>query len=424
MRSGTSHPQLRAAAASTAIMAGAAMAAGLAQAQDRTELEVWSWQVDNADDYEVVFALYEAAHPEIDVIFRAFPDTDYPTVLRSGLSGEQGPDLVFLHPYGSVAPYSRAGQLVPITPETVPELANFAPESVAAAEVDGQIWGIPFAQVFLQIFYDKALFESLGVVPPATPADVAPFLETIEAAGVTPFAVSGIAGAMPVFYFDILVGNTYGGRKFLEAAVAGEQSFAAKPMVEAFALYDSYEKYFPRFVSGVSVDDANSLFVSGEAAMYPNGSWMLDFLRTEMPDADLGVFTFPADDSGGPPPVFGYEDGSIALSANSDNPEEALELLRWMGTPEFGQAYTDELSQVSSVVGVEPTDPLLAEMLANYQANPVPVVWVTEYFGTSAPAPFTTLAVLVSNLLVDATDPAAAAAQLEADAREFEQMSP
>jgi raffinose/stachyose/melibiose transport system substrate-binding protein len=395
-----------------------------AAAQERTELEVWSWQLDSADAYERVFAIYEAANPEIDVVFRGFPDSDYPTVLRSGLSGDQGPDLVFLHPYGSVAPYSRAGQLVPITPETVPELANFSPESLAAAQLDGQTWGVPFAQVFLQVFYDKALLESLGVAPPTRASEVEPFLEAILAKGVTPFAVSGIAGAMPVFYFDILTGSTYGGREFLEAAVAGEESFASPPMVAAFELYDRYEKYFPRFVSGVTVDDAGTLFLSGQAAMFPTGSWELEFLRRETPEVDYGVFTFPQDGAGGPPPVYGYEDGSIALSANSEHPEEALALLRWMGTVEFGQAYADELRQASSVIGVEPTDPLLAEMVRNYQANPVPVVWVTEYFGTSAPAPFTTLGVLASNLLVDATDPASAAAQLESDAREFEALNP
>ncbi len=404
-------------------VAVASLAAGLAQAQDRTEVEVWSWQVTQAPAWDRVFAAYEAANPGIDVVYRGFPDSEYPTILRSGLSGDQGPDLVFLHPYGSVAPYSRAGQLVPITPDTVPELANFAPEAVAAAQVDGETWGVPFAPVYLFLYYDKAVFEEIGVTPPTKRSEIEPFLDKILESGTTPFAVSGVAGAMPVFYFDLLAGNTYGGRPFLEAAVAGEQSFAAEPMVEAMALYDAYEKYFPRFVSSVTADDTNTLFVNGQAAIYPNGSWMLGFLREQAPDTDWGVFTFPADDAGGPPPVYGYEDGSIAMSANSDTPDESLALLRWMGTPEFGQLYAEEMAAASSVLGTTPTDPLMAEMDERFQANPVPVVWVTEYFGTSAPAPFTTLGVLVSNLLVNATDPAAAAAQLESDAREFTSMN-
>ena len=90
-----------------------------------------------------------------------------------------------------------------------------------------------------------------------------------------------------------------------------------------------------------------------------------------------------------------------------------------MATPQFGQAFTDELRQFSSVKGVTPEDQVLAEIASNYVANPVPMVWVTEYFGSAAPAPFTTLGVSLANLMSDSTDPAAAAAQLEADAREF-----
>ena len=391
-----------------------------ALAADQVTLNIWSWQTDSADGFAKIFSIYEAAHPNIKVVYRGIEDTNYPTALKVGLSGDQGPDLAFLHPYGSIAPYSSAGQIKEISLNTVPELANFSKVSLAAAMVDGKIWGIPFAGQSLYIFYDKALFAKMGVEPPKKAAETSAFLDKVQAAGVVPFAVNGPAGSSSVFTFDILAGNAYGGKSFLAEAVAGKQSFDSAPMIAAFTLYKNYEKYFPHYVESVTESDALSLFLSGKAAMYPNGSWMLDSIRTEKPKMDVDVFTMPADDSGGPAPVFGYEDGSVAVSAKSSHPSEALDLLRWMATPQFGQAFAATLKQASSVNGTTTTDPVLSKMIADYRANPVPEVWVTEYFGTSAPAPFATLGVLVSNLLSGATNPKSAAAQLQSDAREFE----
>lgn len=396
------------------------LAAAPALAQDKITLEVWSWQVIYEENYEKIFEIYEAEHPNIDVDFRGFVNNEYPTVLKTGLSGDGGPDLAMLHPYRAIAPYALAGQLTEIDESQVPELANFTPDAVAAATLDGKVWGVPFATQALQVFYNVDIFEELGISEPTKASEVDPMIQKIKDAGLVPYAATGTAGWQLVNIFDILVGNTYGGKDFLAKAVAGEVSFDSPSMVAAFEQYDALEADFPRFVSGVGHPDARALFVNGQAAMFPGGAWELALIRQNAPDMNLGVFSIPADESGGPAPTWGYEDGSIAISAATEHPEEALELLRWMATPEFGTAFTEELRQLSSVEGVTPSDPVLAEIAANFAANPVPMVWVTEYFGTAAPAPFTTLGVLLANLMVDATDPAAAAAQLEADAREFE----
>jgi raffinose/stachyose/melibiose transport system substrate-binding protein len=394
-----------------------------AAAQEKIKLEVWSWQVIYKDNYEKIFKIFEAKHPNIDVEFRGFINNDYPTVLKTGLSGDRGPDLAMLHPYRAIAPYALAGQLKAIDKTTVPELANFTPDAVGAATLDGKIWGVPFATQALQVFYNVDIFKKLGIEEPKKASEVAPMIKKIKDAGLVPYAATGNAGWQLVNIFDILVGNTYGGKDFLAKAVTGEVRYDSPAMVKALQLYDALEADFPRFVSGVGHPDARALFVSGRAAMFPGGAWELALIRKNAPDMNLGVFSMPADESGGPAPTWGYEDGSIAISARTKHPKEALELLRWMGSQEFGQAFTEELRQLSSVKGVTPSDPVLAEIASNFQANPVPMVWVTHYFGTAAPAPFTTLGVLLANLMVNATDPATAAKQLELDAREFTKLN-
>jgi len=406
--------------AQAALCLAATAAAFPAAAQDKIKLEVWSWQVIYADNYERMFDIYEETHPNIEVEFHGVLNTEYPTVLKTALSSDTGPDLAMMHPYGAIAPYVLAGQLKEIDASMVPELSNFTPDAVQAATLDGKVWGVPFATQTLQVFYNKKIFDELGLSEPTKLSEVEPMIEKIKASGYVPYAVTGNAAWQLNNIFDILVGNTYGGKAFLEKAVAGETSFDSPEMVNAFTEFRALEDDFPKFVSGVSHPDARALFGNGQAAMFPGGAWELALIRQNAPDIQLGVFSMPADDSGNAAPTWGYEDGSIAISANTKHPQEALELLRWMATPEFGQAFSDEVQQLSSVKGTTPTDPLLAEMASNYSTNPVPMVWVANYFGGAAPAPAATLGAMLANLLVDQIDPAGAAKQLESDAREFE----
>ena len=66
----------------------------------------------------------------------------------------------------------------------------------------------------------------------------------------------------------------------------------------------------------------------------------------------------------------GWVDASYGLNAKSKHQKEALELLQWMTTAEFGQAVADDLKQVSLVKGVQSTDPLLKQMVAGLPGQP------------------------------------------------------
>jgi raffinose/stachyose/melibiose transport system substrate-binding protein len=371
-------------------------------------LNVWSWQVAQAPIYQKIFALYEAATPGVKVEYRGVVATEYPTVLKTGLSGPGGPDIAMLHPYKSIAPYARAGQLVALD-AGLPEIHNFTAPSLAAAQLDGKLWGLPFARQTVQIFYSRKLFARLGVTPPATAEAFLPLLDKIAASGVTPLAVTGKDAWQLVNVFDALVGPVYGGRDFVTRILSGAASFTDPAMVAALTAFQGYAKYFPKFVTAVSMADSRAMFASGRAAMFPGGSWELaGFQRAGMED-DIGVFSMP-DRTSGPAPTWGYEDGSLGISARSEHPEAALALLRWMATPAFGKPFTDQLKQPSSVNGVTPSDPVLAQMVANYAANPVPMMWVTDYFGVSSPAPYAALMNASQKLLAGSTTPTEAAA--------------
>ena len=57
-----------------------------------------------------------------------------------------------------------------------------------------------------------------------------------------------------------------------------------------------------------------------------------------------------------------YFDGGYAANAAGANKEAALTFLNYLASQEFGQAFADTLSNISTVPGVTFQDPLLAEV--------------------------------------------------------------
>ncbi|WP_158865913.1 extracellular solute-binding protein [Leifsonia sp. AG29] len=373
-----------------------------------------------SSSWNKLFARYEKENPGVHVVFTGYDATTYPTVLKTGLSGSNGPDLVMLHPYSSIKPYVDAGQIQPLTTKEVPGLATaFTPDSLAASKVDGKQYGVPFAQQTVQVFYNKDIFSKVGVKPPATPREVEPMLKKLAAAGYTPISVTGKDSWQLVNVFDALDGPTYGGRKWVEGARAGKAHASDPAFVSALDQFKALSKYFPQNVTGVNYADSQALFSSGKAALFPGGSWELAGFESANPSLKIGVFSMPTAD--GKTPTWGYEDGSIGLSAKSAHSAAAIKLMNWMTTAEFGEAFTNELKQVSSVKGVKVSDPVLNQMITDYQAAPVPMIWVTDYFGVSSPAPYAALMNGAQGILLGTQSPTQVGAAIDQSITQFTQ---
>ena len=54
--------------------------------------------------------------------------------------------------------------------------------------------------------------------------------------------------------------------------------------------------------------------------------------------------------------------GGYAVNAKSGNEADALKLIRWMGTPAFGDKFSALLGNISPIKGVTIADPMLAEV--------------------------------------------------------------
>lgn len=372
---------LGAAAVVMAACAPSTSGAGDGNSGGQTTLTVWSWRTEDVDEYNAIFDVYEKEHPNVTVEFKAFKNDTYNTKLQTGITSPQGPDVAQLRAYGELQPLVAANRLVPLDGKV--DVSGFSEQVLdgARGREDGKIYGVPFAIQTLQIFYNKQIFAENGISVPQTWDQMIAAAKKLESAGVIPFSTTGKDFWMLPIDREIFGATRAGGQQFAEAVLSGKADFTDPDYVASLQLLKDLQPYFPEDVIGVPYTDAQILFTSGKAAMYPGGSFELAFFEDQAPDLEMGVFQAPPAPGAvvDHPLTPGWVDGSYGVSAESDSKSAAIELVRWMATKEFGQLFTDKLKQVSPVAGVEPSDPLLAEMVSNYEQNPSPYLMLTEF---------------------------------------------
>ncbi|HEY0699379.1 MAG TPA: extracellular solute-binding protein [Micromonospora sp.] len=394
-------------------LAGCAPGAG--DGDDAVNLKVWGWRQEDVAAYNKIFQIYEDAHPGVTVEYVPYKNTEYDTILRTGLTDANGPDVAQLRSYGLLQPLVAAGGLVPLD-DQVKEVGSFPAPVLDGAKgvTDGKIYGVPFAIQTLHVVYNKKIFDQNGITAPTTWADMIAAFDKLSKAKVVPLASTGTDTWMLPIQHEIFGATTYGGTDFLAKMLTGEAKFTDPAWVTSLETWKSTNKYWAPQSSGISYTDAQALFTSGRAAMFPGGVWELAGFEKAAPDLEMGIFNVP------PAPgaavdrtlVPGYVDGSFGVSAKSRQRDASLDLVRWMATPEFGRALSNELRQISPVPGVEPQDQLLAQALKGYRENPSPYL-TYAYFSGGTPTAWDLASEAFSDYLLGRRSAADAAGHIQ-----------
>lgn len=348
-----------------------------------TTITVWSWRTEDVKQYKEIFDVYEEAHPGVTVDFKAFKNTEYNQILTTGLAGSEGPDVVQLKSYGGLQALIDSGSIIEVG-SAIPALEEFPPATVQAlSDINtGDVYGVPFAVNTFQVFYNTEIFDEHDLEVPTTWDEFLEVSEKLKDAGVIPMTMGGADGQVQIpVSTESLVAGRYGGNEFAEAVRAGDKDFTDPDYVASFELMKELQPFFPENVTATTADDAMVLFLSGQAAMYPSGSFQVGTFKNQAPDLKFDAFAMPVGDDwvSKEPVTPGFVDGGYGVSARSENPDAATELVAWMATPEFGQMFSDLLQQNSPVPGVEIADPILAKQYSNYEKNGAPYFMLTDF---------------------------------------------
>jgi len=288
---------------------------------------------------------FEAENPDITVELEALPFDTMRTVLQTQLRSGEGPDVFNWGSgpsfAGTLADADLLYDLTDAYEENDWPIYEFAKEQVT---VDGKIIGVPGDLETIGLYYNKTIFDELGLEQPENRADLDAAAAAIKEAGKIPFGVSDQEGWQAGHLLSMTLSSEVGSQGIADL-VAGEESWTSPEVVDALELWQGYNEsgYLPEFPTSISYDAGAALFYSGDAVMLPTGSWFIPEVEANT-DFEVGYIPFPSEDG---PGIFTAGLGSGPLvSANTDNPEAAIKFVDFMVSPEHGKWAVENLGTI------------------------------------------------------------------------------
>jgi raffinose/stachyose/melibiose transport system substrate-binding protein len=247
--------------------------------------------------------------------------------------------------------------------------------------VDGKVYGLPTQNFIVGYYYNKRIFEELGVSIPKTMVELEAIAKKAKAAGYIPFAMSD---SQYNEWVSMLTANQLWVRYLgdhQQALADGEAKWTAPEMVQAFETFQHFAEsgYFGPINGQSDYSDQHEKLMNKVAAMMFDGSWAHFALNREhaVGVEDIGFFAMPdvIDGQGNGLMIGGFTRGyAFSADVTPDQKEGIKSLIKALFTPDMQkkQAIDEHLVPAMKLKTLTGIDPLLADIiLAHSQADKI-----------------------------------------------------
>jgi raffinose/stachyose/melibiose transport system substrate-binding protein len=323
-------------AAAITVLAGCSGGGG---DSDTTELTLWMPTQEEAQGTAIhaLIDAFEEENPDITVNLEERSVDAHKEAMRQAAGTDAGPD-VYWYWEGS----GLGGELIDIGMSL--DLSDYYSEygwedrftaaSLAGVTQYGGFHGVPWTQQGEGLYYNKTLFEQAGITEPPTDYEgLVEAAEQLKDAGITPIGFGGTVNWHVMRLLDALI-ETKCGADVADELNTGDGDWSSEDCItDAFTELKSWgDNYLNEGFMGISNDDANQLFYSGQTAMQFEGTWFnSNVVENGLNPEELGIIAFPT----GTGRLYGFGEAFYVNSA-SDNADEAAKFLDFI-TSEEGQ---------------------------------------------------------------------------------------
>ncbi len=318
-----------------------------------------------------IVADFESQNEGVTVNVEVLSNEQYKNKIKVLATSDELPDVGMTWAAGYLKPYVEGNKFAPLDDILEGELSgSFVSGTTEPYAVDGATYGLPLELNIANIFYNKAIFEKYGLEAPETYEDLKNVVKTLKENDVAPIALGNKdrwTGSMWYMYFA----DRIGGAEVLTEAISGDGSFEDPALIKAaekvLELVDMGA--FIRGFNGISDQEAKSMFMNEQAAMYLIATWDLPNYTTneEVPQEfrdSVGYFKFPTVNGKGDKNSYvGGPGVGMFVAENSDVKAEAKDFVSFF-IKEWGEKSVKEAGVIPATK-VDAESMELPEMYVN-----------------------------------------------------------
>jgi xylobiose transport system substrate-binding protein len=318
-----------------------------------SQITAWSYRPEYKKVIDGMVSSFEADNPEISVDMVYKVNDQYTTALKTALVGGAGPDAIATNGaygiWGDIG--ADGGYILPLDGKF--DTGSLQPTVLKAVTYKGKVYGAPVQTFRIGIYYQKPIFEELGLSAPRTWDDLLKLGTTLKEKGQTAWAMPAQDMILPYFFYHLAV-NSILGEESETALASGERTLTEPELVKAAQLMLDASETFNEGFEAVAYAEGKALFAQGRAAMIIGGSSDYAGYVEVNPDVDVGFFGFPSPDGSSPPNALSGLSMAYVVNKSASDPEAATTFSTWLSSEPAQKIVLEQLG-LPSIKGLKPT---------------------------------------------------------------------